>query len=39
LVYYLKDLEGDKMAEITIVRLEQYLPDEPTGWAVGVYVK
>jgi len=26
------------MAEITVVRLEQYPPDEPTGWAVGFNV-
>jgi hypothetical protein len=26
------------MAEITVVRLEQYPPEEPTGWAVGFNV-
>lgn len=26
------------MAEITVVRFEQYPPDEPTGWAVGFNV-
>jgi hypothetical protein len=26
------------MAEITVVRLEQYPSDEPTGWAVGFNV-
>jgi hypothetical protein len=26
------------MAEITVVRLEQYPPEEPTGWAVGFSV-
>jgi hypothetical protein len=26
------------MAEITVVRFEQYPPEEPTGWAVGFNV-
>jgi hypothetical protein len=26
------------MAEVTVVRLEQYPPEEPAGWAVGFNV-
>jgi hypothetical protein len=26
------------MAEVIVVRLEQYPPEEPTGWAVGFSV-
>jgi hypothetical protein len=26
------------MAEITVVRVEQYPPEEPIGWAIGFHV-